>query len=122
VADDEPPSDTSDTEHRDVAHVSEEPEASATGLSWDVSQVADVAHTSTPNGNGWRHDQPLVPCAACGIGTTNRAPPVAPSTSPAPTPSCPTTPTARQNTDGRRSRASWRHQGSASALAGALVG
>jgi Protein of unknown function (DUF3631) len=74
VADDEPPSDASDTDHHDVADVSEEPEASATGLNWDVSHVADVADTSTPNGNGWRYDRPLVPCAACGIGTTNRAP------------------------------------------------
>jgi hypothetical protein len=55
-----------------VADVSEGPEASATGLSWDVSHVADVADTSTL-GNGWRYDQPLVPCAACGVGTTNRA-------------------------------------------------
>jgi hypothetical protein len=66
--------DTSDTVHRDVADVSEEPEASATRLNWDVSHVADVADTSTPNGNGWRYDQPLVPCAACGVGTTNRDP------------------------------------------------
>ena len=74
MSEDQPPSDTSDTDHHDVAHVSEEPEASATGLSWDVSHVADVADTSTLNANGWRYDQPLVPCAACGAGTTNRAP------------------------------------------------
>jgi hypothetical protein len=74
VAGEGPPSDTSDTDHRDVADVSEGPEASATGLSWDVSHVADVADTSTPNANGWRYDQPLVTCAACGVGTTNRAP------------------------------------------------
>jgi hypothetical protein len=74
VAGEGPPCDTSDTDHRDVADVSEGPEASATGLSWNVSHVADVADTSTPNANGWRYDQPLVPCAACGAGTTNRAP------------------------------------------------
>jgi hypothetical protein len=34
--------------------------------------VANVAHT--PGGNGWRYDQPMTPCAACGTGTTNRAP------------------------------------------------
>jgi hypothetical protein len=73
VSDDEPPFDTSDTDHRDVADVSEEPEASATGLSWDVSHVADVADPSA-NGDGWHYDQPLVPCAACGVGTSNRAP------------------------------------------------
>jgi len=33
-----------------------------------------VADPSTPNANGWRYDQPLVPCAACGVRTTNRAP------------------------------------------------
>jgi hypothetical protein len=66
--------DTSDTDHRDVADVSEEPEACATRPNWDVSHVADVADTSTPNGNGWYYDQPLVPCAACGVGTTNRHP------------------------------------------------
>jgi hypothetical protein len=26
------------------------------------------------NGDGWRYDQPLVPCAACATGTSNRAP------------------------------------------------
>jgi len=74
VAGEGPPSDTSDTDHRDVADVSEGPEASATGLSWNVSHVAEVADTSTPNANGWRYDQPLAPCAACGVGTTNRTP------------------------------------------------
>jgi hypothetical protein len=69
-----PPSDTSATSRWSVSDVSEGPEASATGLSWDVSHVADVADTLTPNGKGWRYDQPLVPCAACGGGTTNRAP------------------------------------------------
>jgi hypothetical protein len=74
VSDSEPPSDTSDTYRRDVAHVSEEPEASAIGLSWDVSHVANVADTPNANGDGWRYDQPLAPCAACGVGTTNRTP------------------------------------------------
>jgi hypothetical protein len=74
VAEGDPPSATCDTDRRDVADVSEKLEASATGLSWDVSHVADGADTATPSGDGWRYDQPLVPCAACGIGTTNRAP------------------------------------------------
>ena len=43
VAEGNPLSDTSDTDHRHVAHVAEGPEASATGLSWGVSHVADVA-------------------------------------------------------------------------------
>jgi hypothetical protein len=36
--------------------------------------VAEVAHPPGGNGNGWRYDQPLTPCVACGTGTTNRAP------------------------------------------------
>jgi Protein of unknown function (DUF3631) len=86
VAGEGPPSDTFDTDHRDVADVSEEPGASATGLSWDVSHVADVADTSTPNGNGWRYDQPLVPCVACGVGTSNRDPSGRPLHLPCPDP------------------------------------
>jgi hypothetical protein len=30
--------------------------------------------TPASNGNGWRYDQPLVPCTACGTDTSNRAP------------------------------------------------
>jgi hypothetical protein len=74
VTEGNPRSDTSDTDHRHVAHVSEAPEASATGLSWDVSHVADVADTPSGNGNGWHYDQPLAPCSVCGTGTSNRAP------------------------------------------------
>jgi hypothetical protein len=74
VAEGDPPSDTCDTDRRDVADVSEKLEASATGLSWDVSHVGDVADASGANGDGWGYDQSLVPCAACGVGTTNRAP------------------------------------------------
>jgi hypothetical protein len=36
--------------------------------------VADVAAPPASNGNGWHYDQPLVPCAVCGTGTSNRAP------------------------------------------------
>jgi hypothetical protein len=74
VADPQPPSDTSATSRPAVSDVSQGPEASATDLTWDVSHVADVSHTPSTNGNGWRYDQPLTPCAACGTGTTNRAP------------------------------------------------
>jgi hypothetical protein len=49
-------------------------DASATGLTSHVADVAQVAHTPSANGYGWRYDQPLAPCAACGTGTTNRAP------------------------------------------------
>jgi Protein of unknown function (DUF3631) len=74
VTEGDPLFDTSDTDRRDVADVSQGLEASATGPSWDVSHVADVADTATPSGDGWRYNQPPVPCAACGVGTTNRAP------------------------------------------------
>ena len=74
VADAHPSSDTSATSRPAVSDVSQGPEASATGLTWDVAHVADVAAPATSNGNGWRYDQPLVPCAACGTGTSNRAP------------------------------------------------
>jgi hypothetical protein len=74
VADAHPPSDTSATSRPAVSDVSQGPEASATGLTWNVAHVADVAAPATSNGNGWRYDQPLVPCAACGTGTSNRAP------------------------------------------------
>jgi hypothetical protein len=74
VADPQPPSDTSATSRPAVSDVSQGPEASATDLTWDVSHVADVSPTPSTNGNGWRYDQPLTPCAACGTGTTNRAP------------------------------------------------
>jgi hypothetical protein len=55
-------------------HVAEAPIPSATGLTCDVAHVADVAPPPVSNGNGWRYDQPLVPCAVCGTGTSNRAP------------------------------------------------
>jgi hypothetical protein len=74
VADAQPPSDTAATSRRAVSDVSQGPEASATDLTCDVAHVADVPHTPGTNGNGWRYDQPLTPCAACGTGTTNRAP------------------------------------------------
>jgi hypothetical protein len=74
VADAQPPSATSATARRLVSDVSQGPEASATDLTWDVAHVADVARTPSANGNSWRYDQPLVPCAACGTGTSNRAP------------------------------------------------
>jgi hypothetical protein len=75
VADAHPSSDTSATSRPAVSDVSQDPETSATGLTWDVAHVADVAAApATSNGNGWRYDQPLVPCAACGTGTSNRAP------------------------------------------------
>jgi hypothetical protein len=68
------PSATSATSRRAVSDVSQGAEASATDLTWDVAHVADVAHTPSGNGDGFRYDQPLTPCAACGTGTTNRAP------------------------------------------------
>jgi hypothetical protein len=57
-----------------VSDVSQGPGASATDLTWDVAHVADVARTPSANGNGWRYDQPMVPCEVCGTGTSNRAP------------------------------------------------
>jgi hypothetical protein len=74
VADAHRSSDTSATSRPAVSDVSQDPAASATGLTWVVAHVADVAAPPASNGNGWRYDQPLVPCAACGTGTTNRAP------------------------------------------------
>jgi Protein of unknown function (DUF3631) len=74
VADAHSSSDTSATSRPAVSDVSQSPEASATGLTWVVAHVADVAAPATSNGNGWRYDQPLVPCAVCGTGTSNRAP------------------------------------------------
>jgi hypothetical protein len=74
VADAHPSSDTSATSPPAVADVSQGREASATGLTWDVAHVADVAAPTPSNGNGWRYDQPLTPCAVCGTGTSNRAP------------------------------------------------
>jgi Protein of unknown function (DUF3631) len=74
VADLLPPSATSATSPGHVADVADERFPSATGLTSDVAHVADVAAPPASNGNGWRYDQPLVPCAACGTGTTNRAP------------------------------------------------
>jgi hypothetical protein len=74
VSDAHPSSDTSATSQPAVSDVSQGPEASATGLTWLVAHVADVAAPATSNGNGWRYDQPTVPCAVCAAGTSNRAP------------------------------------------------
>jgi hypothetical protein len=74
VADPQPPSATSATSPGHVADVAEALIPSATGLTCDVAHVADVTAPPATNGNGWRYDQPLTPCAACGTGTTNRAP------------------------------------------------
>jgi hypothetical protein len=74
VADPQPLSATSATFPDHVADVAEVPNPSATGLTCDVAHVADVAAPPASNGNGWRYDQPLVPCAVCGTGTSNRAP------------------------------------------------
>jgi Protein of unknown function (DUF3631) len=74
VADRQPPAATSATGPSDVADVAGRLDPSATGLTSHVADVAQVAHTPSPNGNGWRYDQPMTPCAACGTGTTNRAP------------------------------------------------
>jgi Protein of unknown function (DUF3631) len=74
VADQQPLSATSATCPGDVADVAATPNPSATGLTCDVAHVADVAAPPASNGDGWRYDQPLTPCAACGTGTTNRAP------------------------------------------------
>jgi hypothetical protein len=74
VADQPRLSATSATGLGDVADVAEASNPSATGLTSDVAHVADVAAPPAPNGHGWRYDQPLTPCAACGAGTSNRAP------------------------------------------------
>ena len=74
VADRQAPSATSATGPGDVADVAATPTPSATGLTCDVAHVADVAAPPASNGNGWRYDQPMVPCTACGTGTSNRAP------------------------------------------------
>jgi hypothetical protein len=74
VADQRTLSATSATGPGDVADVAEPLIPSATGLTCDVAHVADVAAPPASNGNGWRYDQPLVPCTACGTGTSNRAP------------------------------------------------
>jgi hypothetical protein len=74
VADQLPPSATSATGPGAVADVAEAPNPSATGLTSDVAHVADVAGPLAPNSNGWRYDQPMTPCAACGTDTSNRTP------------------------------------------------
>jgi hypothetical protein len=74
VADLQTPSATSATSPSHVADVAELLIPSATGLTCDVAHVADVAAPPASNGNGWGYDQPLVPCAVCGTGTSNRAP------------------------------------------------
>jgi hypothetical protein len=65
---------TSATGPGHVADVADERIPSATGLTWDVAHVADVAAPPASIGNGWHYDQPLAPCTACGTGTSNRAP------------------------------------------------
>jgi Protein of unknown function (DUF3631) len=65
---------TSATASGPVADVAERLNPSATGLTSQVADVAVVAHTPSANGHGWRYDQPMTPCVACGTGTTNRAP------------------------------------------------
>jgi hypothetical protein len=65
---------TSATGPGDVADVAAAPNPSATGLTCDVALVADVAAPPASNGNGWRYDQPMVPCAVCATRTSNRAP------------------------------------------------
>jgi hypothetical protein len=74
VADRQAPSATSATGPGDVADVAATPTPSATGLTCDVAHVADVAAPPASNGNGWRYDQPMVPCAVCATSTSNRAP------------------------------------------------
>jgi hypothetical protein len=74
VSDAHPSSATSATSQPAVSDVSQGPKASATGLTWLVAHVADVAAPTPTNGNGWHYDQPLAPCEACGTGTSNRAP------------------------------------------------
>jgi uncharacterized protein DUF3631 len=74
VADRQLPSATSATGPGDVADVAATPNPSATALTCDVAHVAHVAALPATNGNGWRYDQPLVPCTACGTATSNRAP------------------------------------------------
>jgi hypothetical protein len=74
VADQRTLSATSATGPGDVADVADERIPSATGLTCDVAHVADVAAPPASNDNGWHYDQPVVPCAACGTGTSNRAP------------------------------------------------
>jgi hypothetical protein len=73
VADQPAVSATSATDLGAVADVAATPDPSATGLTCDVAHVADVAAPPGTNGNGWRHDQPLTPCAACGVNTSNRS-------------------------------------------------
>jgi hypothetical protein len=74
VADRQPPAATSATGPGDVADVAGRRDPSATAPTGQVADVAQVAHTPSGNGDGWRYDQPITPCAACGTGTTNRAP------------------------------------------------
>jgi hypothetical protein len=74
VADLLSPSATSATGSSDVADVAASPNPSATGLTCDVAHVADVAAPPATNSNGWRYDQPMVPCAVCATHTSNRAP------------------------------------------------
>jgi hypothetical protein len=68
-------------------------------VAWDVSHVADVADIPGANGDGWRYNQPLTPCAACGVGTTNRAPSGRPLHLPCPDPALADDPTTRRTTE-----------------------
>src|SRR6266545_1996753 len=74
VADGEPVSATSATAASDVADVAEGEAPSATGTTSTNAHVAHVADTAGANGNGWRFNQPMAPCAVCGTDTSNRAP------------------------------------------------
>jgi hypothetical protein len=74
VADGAGPSATSATPPGPVADVAATSIPSATGLTSAVADVADVAHTPGSNGDSWRFNQPMAACAACGKGTSNRAP------------------------------------------------
>jgi Protein of unknown function (DUF3631) len=74
VADIQTPSATSATSSGHVADVADDRIPSATGLTCDVAHVADVAAPPASNGDGWRYDQPMMPCEVCGTGTSNRAP------------------------------------------------
>ncbi len=57
-----------------MTHVSEGQDRPATGLSSDVTDVTHVTPPPSATAQGWRFNQPLVPCVVCGTGTSNRAP------------------------------------------------
>ena len=74
VADRQHSAATSATGPGGVADVAGRRDPSATALTGEVADVAEVAHTLSANGDGWRYGEPMTACAACGTGTTNRAP------------------------------------------------